>query len=105
MKAGDRTDAGDDDAGKTAQLDDTHRRRLNGQWLEAESALVYARGEFKSAAADVISRIKAGEDLPKPELDREWNARRRFFEARELFERLSRLQKASRKDRPIGERE
>ena len=136
MKARDQAEGGDDDARKTVQLDDTHRVRIlsggergdsekgarprvpmrfpsketrppDGQWLEAESTLVYARAEFKSAAAAVISRIKAGEDLPKPELDREWNARLRFLQARQLFERLSHLRKASRtaeEDRPIGER-
>jgi hypothetical protein len=110
MKIRDQPEAGDDALGKTAHLDDSYRVRIAGggengrdarpgvplrdQWQQAECALDSARAEFKAAAAAVIDRLKAGEDLPKPELDREWNARLRLLEARELFKRLGHLRKA-----------
>ena len=123
MTTRDQAEAGDDDPAKTVRLDDTYRVRvargeetgnrqraarsrlrvprpsketlpLDDQLGHAESALDSALAEFRSAAAAVIDRIKAGEDLPKLELDREWNARLQLIEARQLVERLGHLRKA-----------
>jgi hypothetical protein len=106
---------------KTDQLDDAYRSRitatgsdrnarprlrassqmtgrealpLDDQRRMAEATLDVARVELKAATATVIDRIKAGENLPKRELDREWNARLQLMEARQLVERLNRLRKA-----------
>jgi hypothetical protein len=108
MKTRDQAEAGDVDPAKTVQLDDTHRVRLgrgemrdrpslDDQRRKAESALALALTEFKTAAAAVIHRIKAGECLPKPELDREWNARLQLINTRKLVERLDRRRKAPQK--------
>ena len=123
MKTRDQAEAGDDDPTKTVRLDDIYRfqfecRRESGdseqaarprvhmpsasnlleaQSRLAESALNSALAEFKTAAAAVIDRIKAGEYLPKPELDREWNARLQLIEARQRVERLGHLRKAPQK--------
>lgn len=134
MKTRDQAEAGDDDPGKTTQLDETYRVRLaaggqsrdsekgallrvpvhlasnetlplDDQWRQAELT-GSARAEFKSAAAAVIDRIKAGEDLPKPELDREWNARLQLLAARQFLNRLGHLRKAFRateEERLMGE--
>jgi hypothetical protein len=66
---------------------------LEDRWREADAALDAALARFKFAAAAVMERIKAGEHLPKVELDREWNARLHLIEARQLAERLGRLRK------------
>jgi len=125
MKTRDQAEAGDVDPAKTVQLDDTYRVRLgrgetgdseraarppvrvpspsterpslDDQRQKAESALAFALTEFKTAAAAVIDRIKAGECLPKPELDREWNARLQLINTRKLVERLDRRRKAPQK--------
>jgi hypothetical protein len=123
MKTRDQAEAGDVDPAKTVLLDDTYRVRvargesadseraahvrasspstealpLNDQWRQAESDLVLALTEFKTAASAVIDRIKVGECLPKPELDREWHARLRLINARKLVERLERRRKAPQK--------
>jgi hypothetical protein len=60
------------------------------QSRRADAALDVALAEFKTAAAAVIDRIKAGDHLPKAELDREWTARLQLLEARGLAERLRR---------------
>ena len=125
MKTRDQAEAGDVDPAKTVQLDDTYRIRigrdesghseraapprvrvsspsterlpLDDQWRQAEAALALALTEFKTAAAAVIDRIKAGECLPKTELDREWNARLQLINTRKLVERLDRRRKAQKK--------
>jgi hypothetical protein len=66
----------------------TERLPLDGQRRKAESALNSALIELKTAAAAVIDRIRAGEHLPKSELDREWKARIEALEARRQLERL-----------------
>jgi hypothetical protein len=109
---------------KTDQLDDTYRSRvtaagadrharprvrvsshmtgrealpLEDQRRLAEAALDVALVEFKAATVTVIDLIKAGANLPKRELDREWNARLQLMEARQLVERLDRLAKSVRR--------
>jgi len=123
MNTRDQAEAGGD-ATKTVQLDDTYRVRvlcgsseigngeqaarlrprvpfsateslpLDDQLRQAESALNSALTEFRIATSAVIDRIKAGENLPKPELDREWNARIQVLRARKLVERLDSRRKA-----------
>jgi hypothetical protein len=75
---------------------------LDDQWRLAEAALDAALAEFKAASARVVDRIKAGEHLPKRELDREWNARLQLMETRQLVERLERLRKDSAPERTLG---
>jgi hypothetical protein len=123
MNPRDQAEAGDGDPTKTVQLDDTYRVRiergsdcrdseqaalprmrihvsstemlpLEDRYRQADSALASALTEFKAAAAAVIDRIKAGESLPKPELDREWKARLQVIKARRLVERLERRRQA-----------
>ena len=67
---------------------------LDDRCREADAALDRALAEFKAAATAVIDRIREGESLPKPELDREWSARVELVEARKRVERLSQLKKA-----------
>jgi hypothetical protein len=113
-----QAEAGNGDPTQTVQLDDTYRLRIvcrsesgdsahlalcslppltvppHKQCLQAELALNAALAEFKIAAAAVIDRIKAGEHLPKLELDTEWNARHQLLEARQLVDRLANRRKA-----------
>jgi hypothetical protein len=65
---------------------DEHCRR-------AHAAYSAALLEFTAASAAVIARIKAGEHLPKAELDREWAARIHLIEARDSAARFDRLRK------------
>lgn len=114
---------GADDPTNTVRLDDSYRVRIMGgsesvdstraarpdvampssstgsvplqdQYRDAESALDRVLTEFKTAAAAVIDRIKAGDCLPKAELDREWTARIDLIKARKLVERLDRKRNA-----------
>jgi len=119
MNPRDQVEAGDGDPTRTVQLDDTYRLEIGrnsgdreqiarslqrmlslstvppiDQCVQAELALNAALAEFKTAAAAVIDRIKGGEHLPKPELDREWKARVQLMEARQLVDRLSNRRKA-----------
>jgi hypothetical protein len=66
---------------------------VDQQWREADTAHHTALSEFTAASAVVIARIKAGERLPKSELDREWNARIHLIETRDSVARLDRLRK------------
>ena len=117
MNTRDQAEPGDGDPTKTVQLDDAYKLGIvcaverddsersahpvprpvsistgtvlsDDQLLTAGLDLDAALAEFKMAAAAVIDRIKAGEHLPKPQLDSEWNARRRLIAARQLVERL-----------------
>ena len=56
---------------------------LDNPWRQAELALDSALTQFKAAAAAVIDRIKAGECLPKLELDREWQSPLQLIKARQ----------------------
>jgi hypothetical protein len=121
MNPRDQAEAGDGDPTKTIQLDDTYRigiartsesrhseqtartrvrltstatLPLEDRCRQADSALRSALIEFRTAASAVIDRIRAGESLPKPELDREWKARLEVIRARKLVERLERQRKA-----------
>ena len=93
MKTRDQFEAGDENPTKTMlPLGDQQRR--------AESALDRALTEFKIAAAGVIDRIKAGECLPKRELDREWNARLQLINARKTSNGSTAGEKHSRHRSP-----
>jgi hypothetical protein len=98
------------DGTKTDQLGDTYRRLValgasasparraarrsaenrppEEQRRKAEEALRVALVELKTAAAAVFDRIKAGENLPTSELDREWKARVEVMQARRLLKQL-----------------
>ena len=120
MNPRDQAKAGDGDPTTTVQLDDTSRvwiaagnetgaseQAARSETLprddhkrQADAALESALTEFTTAAAAVIDRIKAGESLPKPELDREWSARLQLIKARKLVERLNRRRKAFPPQKP-----
>ena len=94
MNPRDQAEAGDGDPTKTDSSRET--LPLEDRCRQAELALSSALIEFSTAASAVIDRIKAGESLPKPELDREWKARLHLIDARKLVERLDRQRKAFR---------